>query len=149
MLIVKPECASEIDNICLDISRRGYSILGKYKKTNFSQVVKAIYRKDFSKEVLGVFLKAYLESNFGEDYYVLIVSHVKGNTIRRLINDVGSSWGYFLSLDNSLRSRYGLRKTFRDEKSGFEVIFNGFHKIDSAEELLFCMEYLGLENIEV
>ncbi len=144
LLIVKPECVNKLSNICLDINRRGYLILEKYKKTNFSQVVRSIYRKDFPEEILEVFSRGYSESDFGENYYILVVSHAKGDTIRRLIDDVGSSRGYFLSPDNSLRSKYGLKKTFRDEKSGFEVVFNGFHKIDSMEEFLSCIEYLDL-----
>lgn len=149
LLIVKPECFDRVETIQTELNKRGFLVLKKYHKTDFSNAVKLIYCKDFKEEILEVFSNAYIKNNFGDDYYVFLVKYINGGTVQKLIDEVGSSRGYLTEPNNSLRSQFGLKKTYLDKNTGFEVIFNGFHKVDSTEELLFQIKALNLEPIKV
>ncbi len=148
LLVIKPECLNILKRIILELKNRGYVIKKIYKRNDFSNDVKTLYQKDFSEDILEQFSNAYRQGDFGNNYIILIVEHTLGNTINRLIKDVGTSRACLGEYDGSMRSMFGLNKKYARENSTFEVVFNGLHKIDSFEELNYQVNALKLDDWE-
>ena len=144
LLVVKPECAGNISQVISWLNDNSYEIVKVFERSRFSDDVKIVYKNDFCEEILSLFKKAYKKNVFGEKYYMLLLRHKSRNTINKLKSDVGGSKNYFYQSENTLRSKYGLKERYIDKKTGFEIIFNGFHKVDSSEELLFLFKKLNI-----
>lgn len=146
LLVVKPECSDKLKQIILELKFRGFKIEEIFKLSDFHNVVQKMYSPDYPKRMLELFSHAYISGDFGDEFYVLIIKHMNGKSIASLSNEIGHYKNYQLSVNNSLRHKFGLPSTYNVNCGRWTIYFNGFHRIDDIGDFI---KHLNIFNIRL
>jgi hypothetical protein len=147
LLIIKPECFSKFKDIIRELNHRGFSVEWISERNNFNKMVSKIYSDDYPLQKLKFFSKAYLKSNFGNKFYILLVKKNSGNTFNELSKEIGHYKNYQKVWDNSLRCKFGLPQKYNFHDKQNEMFFNGLHRTDNAEDFIKHLNFLNLDLI--
>ncbi|PIN89045.1 hypothetical protein COU60_05210 [Candidatus Pacearchaeota archaeon CG10_big_fil_rev_8_21_14_0_10_34_76] len=146
LLVIKPEIIDKKELIKNELSKKGYEVIREENKQNFSKVVGDFYMKDYPNHY-KMFKEAYLNCRFGDKFSIFILRKKSGNSIKDLKKEVGHYKNYQKKKDDSLRSVYGLDSSKNYKSEGFEMYFNGFHKINDLEDFIYHLKLLKIRLI--
>ena len=138
LLLIKPEALRKRKKIKEFLKQKNYKIIDELNFKNWTKIIRKIYF-EFSKKELNNFIKDYKKSKWKNNFIIIIISHKKLKTIKKLKKDQGNFINYQSKKEDTLRSRFGLSKKynsyFKNKKINTTFTYNGFHVPKSKKEL--------------
>ncbi|MBW3005156.1 hypothetical protein KY310_04975 [Candidatus Woesearchaeota archaeon] len=147
LIVIKPEIIEDKQDVLDALCSKGYVIVNTRQLRGWRGFIPQIY-VEFTKDQNDFFARAYDIKGLGDEFFAVVVSHKDGNTIDRLVKDIGNFAAYQKREDESLRGRFGLPEEDNIGSSVLTVVFNGLHKANDAEDLYKHLTLFGFVQQE-
>jgi hypothetical protein len=92
---------------------------------------------------MAMYLKGYKIHKLGHQFYVLVLTHKEGDTIKSLRADKGS-WKSYSNELGTLRKMFGLSQEYDLFCDGAKLAYCGLHSPNGNEELEFQIKLFDL-----
>ena len=97
---------------------------------------------------MNEYLRGYGLYNLSDRFCVLVLSHKKGDTIKRLRIDKGS-WKYYPNEIGTMRKMFGLPPNYDLSCDGAKLVYCGLHSPNGNKELEFQLKLFKIDKSKI